>query len=150
MRVRLWAIQHGLKLPSLPPAGRISISLPDDWPSDGAAALGWLVAGPVLLRLDIAEQIAAELAHLTRRGAAMLPPHLPGRLGIAPALLAAVLRDLGFHLIPAPAPTPDLYGPPPPALLAARQRRRALPAAPAPPRSIPAEGAFAALAALRG
>ncbi len=150
LRARLWAIQHDLKLPSLPPPGRINLSPPADWRPDFIAALGWLAAGPVLLRLDIAEQIAAELAHLTRRGATMLPPYLPGRLGIAPALLASVLHALGFRLIPAPAPAADLYGPPPPALIVARQRRRAPPVAPTAPRPIPAEGAFAALAVLRG
>ena len=148
LRARLWAIQHGLPLPSLAPPGRVSMALPADWPPGFAAAMGWVAAGPMLLRLDIAEQVAAELAHLMRRGAVILPAHLPGRLGVAAAQLPAVLRGLGFRYLPSPAATGEFYGPPAPPMLMALRPRRAE-SATASPVFVAADNAFAALAVLR-
>ena len=148
LRARLWAIWHGARRPSLPPAGRISLPMPPDWAPDIAAAMGWLRVGATLLRLDIAEQLAAELAHATRRGPAILPPHLPGRLGITAPLLPDTLRALGFRMISATSDPHTLYGPPAPPMLVPLHRRRAAPAPETPPLA-PPQGAFAALAALR-
>ena len=41
---------------------RRSRCVPADWPAGFANAMGWVDAGPVLLRLDVAERVAAELA----------------------------------------------------------------------------------------
>ena len=50
--------------PALPARRRWSRSPPPaDWPAGFAAAMGWVEAGPVLLRLDVAERVAAELAY---------------------------------------------------------------------------------------
>ena len=43
---------------------------------------GWITTGPVLLRVDIAERIAAELAYLTRTRPAALPTALAQTLGL--------------------------------------------------------------------
>ena len=147
-RARLWAIQHGVRMPALPPPGAIAISAPADWTDTLSAALGWLDTGPVLIRLDIAERLAAELAHVTRRGPAALPSGLAARLAVPGASLPVVLRRLGFRVIPAAAPTQDLYGPPPPAMIVSLRRRRA-PSETPEPVARPAHGPFAALAVLR-
>ena len=55
--------------PALPAPDLVSLPRQPDWPAGFADAMGWLEAGPVLLRLDIAERVAAELAWATRRGA---------------------------------------------------------------------------------
>ena len=55
MRARLWGVQHGVAVPELPPPDVVSVPLRPDWPAGFADAMGWLEAGPVLLRLDIAE-----------------------------------------------------------------------------------------------
>ena len=55
MRARLWALQHGVAVPELPPPDLVSLPRRPDWPAGFAEAMGWLEAGPVLLRLDIAE-----------------------------------------------------------------------------------------------
>jgi len=149
MRARLWAIRQGVSMRSLPQPGRVSLAMPADWGMDFAAAMGWRAAGPTLLRLDIAEQLAAELGHATRRGPTILPAHLHGRLGIAPALLPDALRALGFRIMPARPLAEGAYGPPAPAMLLPPRRRRAVPL-PDTPAPAPAQGAFAALAALRG
>ena len=65
-----------------------------------AAALGWVAAGPVLLRLDVAEQVAGELGWATRDGPRAVPAGLASRLSIKPDLLPVALRALGFRVVP--------------------------------------------------
>jgi len=110
--------------------------------------MGWVQAGPVLLRLDIAERVAAELAWLTRARPAALPATLGTSLGLRADLLPPVLRALGLRLIPSPALAEGQYGPPSPPLIASPRRRAAgvVVAAPVMPRP---DSPFAALAALR-
>jgi ATP-dependent RNA helicase SUPV3L1/SUV3 len=109
---------------------------------------GWVEAGPILLRLDIAEKIAGELGYRSRRGPAALPSGLASRFAIKPDMLPAVLRPLGFRVMPAAALHADQFGPPAPAMLIPLRRRRPLTEAPSDPDAV-ASGPFAALAALR-
>ncbi len=146
-RAALWALWRGAKLPSLPAPGLVAMPPPEDWPEGYAAAIGWVPAGPVLLRLDIAERIAAELAWSSRRRPVPVPADLASRLSVRAELVPAVLRGLGFRLLPAAPLAADQYGPPAPALMTP-QRRRPEPA-PARPAAARQEGPFAALAALR-
>jgi ATP-dependent RNA helicase SUPV3L1/SUV3 len=146
MRARLWALQHGASIPRLPPPGAVSLSLPPDWPPGFAEAMGWIQAGPVLLRLDVAERVAAELAWATRRGSAALPAGLAGRFSLKADLLPVLLRRLGFRVVPGGGLEPDVYGPPAPAAVLPMRRRRV------PPLREPlrhAHGPFAALAAYK-
>jgi ATP-dependent RNA helicase SUPV3L1/SUV3 len=151
LRALLWAVANRQAAPPLPAAGLVSFPNPGHWPPGFAAAMGWFDAGPVLLRLDVAERIAAELAYTTRRGAAALPPGLASRLSIRAELLPAVLRALGARVLPATALSPELFGPPAPPMLASgaargateRARRRPEPVVVRP------DSPFAALAALR-
>lgn len=147
MRARLWALQHGLPMPSLPPPNLVALPRQTDWPAGFADAMGWLDAGPTLLRLDVAERVAAELAWATRRGATALPAGLASRFSIKAEQVPIVLRRLGFRILPAGGLEPHEYGPPAPAMILPPKRRRAA-VAPAPP-SGQTHGPFAALAALR-
>ena len=117
-------LQHGLAVPGLP--RRTLVSLPHR--QTGRRVLprrmGWLEAGPVLLRLDVAERVAAELAWATRRGAAALPAGLASRFAVKAELLPAVLRRLGFRLVPASGLAADEFGPPAPAMILPLRRRR--------------------------
>jgi ATP-dependent RNA helicase SUPV3L1/SUV3 len=80
--------------------------------------MGWLPAGPALVRLDVAERIAAELAYVTRRAPAPPPSDLASRLGVRADALGPVLTVLGFRLLE-PAPLPDdVCGPPTPLRIA--------------------------------
>jgi ATP-dependent RNA helicase SUPV3L1/SUV3 len=142
-RAALWAIAQGVPTPSLPPPARIAQPPPPEWPEGFAAAAGWFVAGPVLLRLDIAERVSGELFRAGR--AVPIPPGIAARLGVRAPMLPAVLRALGFRLLPAPPLAADMFGPPTPVLLLPLRRRTAAPAQAAAPQ----EGPFAALAALR-
>ncbi len=68
LRAMLWAVAHRLAAARAAAAGAGVDRGAGSWPPGFAAAMGWFEAGPVLLRLDVAERMAAELAHATRRG----------------------------------------------------------------------------------
>jgi ATP-dependent RNA helicase SUPV3L1/SUV3 len=148
MRAQLLALQRGVSVPVLPAAGLVSLPCPADWPAGFAAALGWVAAGPMLLRLDVAEQVAGELGWATRDGARTVPAGLASRLSIKPDLLPVALRALGFRVVPGGGLSPEVYGPPAPAMLLPLRRRRVLSAAVERPGRAN-HGPFAALAALK-
>ncbi len=146
LRALLWAVQQGVATPLLPAPNLVNI--PAGVSEKFLRVMGWVQAGPVLLRLDIAERVAAELAWLTRARPAALPATLGTSLGLRADLLPPVLRALGLRLIPSPALAEGQYGPPSPPLIASPRRRAAgvVVAAPVMPRP---DSPFAALAALR-
>jgi ATP-dependent RNA helicase SUPV3L1/SUV3 len=122
LRAQLWALSHDIPTPPLPAPGLVSIpadgALALQWPPGFAEIMGWVPAGPVLVRLDVAERVASDLGYVTRRAPAPLPPETLGRLGIKGDQLGAVLAGLGFRLIE-PAPLPEgMEGPPAPVLVA--------------------------------
>lgn len=150
MRAALWALRHGVRTPAPPAPGLVSLAPPAEWPPGFDRAMGWLPAGPVLLRLDVAERVAAELAHATRVRAAAVPADLASRLAVRAEAVPAVLRALGVRLAPGGSMGAEQYGPPaPPMMLPRRKAERPKPAAhdAPPPRAV--EGPFAALRALR-
>ena len=144
LRALLWSVQHQSVVPILPAAGLVS-SPPLDWPAGFAAAIGWVLAGPALVRLDIAERITAELAFATRRTAAAVPADLASRLSVRADALPAVLSGLGVRLAPSQALAPGQFGPLAPPMMSMRRRRTEVAAA--PPRR--PDGPFAALVGLR-
>ncbi|HEY0425683.1 MAG TPA: helicase-related protein, partial [Rhodopila sp.] len=118
MRVRLWAVRQGIPMPALPNAALVSVPAHQPtWPGGFAAMAGWVEAGPILLRLDIAEKVAGELAFRSRKGPAALPSGLASRFAIKPDMLPAVLRQLGFRVLPAAGLGADQQGPPAPPML---------------------------------
>ncbi len=150
LRAMLWAVAHRAPPAELPAPGLVSLAVPANWPPGFAFAMGWLEAGPVLLRLDIAERIAAELAHATRRRPTALPTGLASRLSVKAEAMPAVLRTLGMRVLPAVALEPEAFGPPAPAMLSAQAGRiatRPRPATEPPP--VRPDNPFAALASLR-
>ena len=133
MRAQLWALSRNIPTPDLPAPGLVSL------PADGAIALswlpgfaesiGWVKAGPLLLRLDVAERISGELSYLTRRAPAALPPEILGRFAIKGDMVPLVVAGLGFRVIEAEVLPDDVQGPVRP-MMVAWQR----PAAPERPR----------------
>ncbi|MBW6399423.1 DNA helicase [Roseomonas sp. HJA6] len=118
LRAQLWSLLRGIETPKLPGGGLIAVAAPEDWPRGFAETMGWLPAGPVLLRLDVAERIAGEIGHLTRRAPALLPGDLASRLGIKGENLGPVLDAMGFRLMPAETLEDGAFGPPAPARIA--------------------------------
>ncbi|MDR3535777.1 MAG: helicase-related protein [Acetobacteraceae bacterium] len=147
MRARLWALHQGVPVPELPHPGMVSLPQRSDWPAGFAAAMGWIEAGPLLLRLDVAERVAGELGYATRHGPIMVAAALASRFSIKADLLPVVLHRLGFRIIPGGGLGPEVFGPPSPAMLVPQRRKR--PPVPAPVMSVRAHGPFAALAALK-
>ncbi len=136
LRAQLWAMSRNIDTPSLPAPGLVALQKPEpgaspapnqtpnqtpiwaEWPPGFAATIGWIEAGPVLLRLDVAERIAAELGYLTRRAPAPPPPDLASRLGVKADTLGVTLTALGFRLME-PVPLEEgQYGPPTPLRIA--------------------------------
>ncbi|MCW8085930.1 helicase-related protein, partial [Sabulicella glaciei] len=122
MRAQLWALSHDIPTPPLPAPGLVSIPadgvLALSWPEGFAEIIGWVKAGPIFVRLDVAERVAGELGYLTRKAPAPLPPETLGKFGIRGELLGEVLAGLGFRLI-APDPLPEeMHGPLPPVMVA--------------------------------
>jgi ATP-dependent RNA helicase SUPV3L1/SUV3 len=136
-RAQLRANHLGRPVPSLPPAGAVSGPARPELSAADALALGWLAAGPLLVRLDVAERLAADLARLAAGGTCAVPTNIASRLGCRPALVPAVLRGLGFRV------TPGIEG----ALLFRPRRRRPTAQAPAEPQA--RNPAFAGLQVLK-
>ncbi|HEV2815678.1 MAG TPA: helicase-related protein [Allosphingosinicella sp.] len=95
-RAALRAAAAGMAMPALPPES--SAVLPT--PADRAllTRLGFRAAGPQMIRVDIAERIAAQ-AHEARAAgtSAAIDPALVTSLGLKPAALARLMREIGFR-----------------------------------------------------
>ena len=147
LRAKLWAVRQGAAVPSAPAPGLVSMPQPADWPEGYARAAGWLAAGPVLVRLDVAERIAAELVAASRGRKVPVPADLSPRLSVRAELLPAVLRALGVRLFPAATLPAGEYGPPAPAMMVTLRPARSTPPVEGAARR--GDGPFAALSALR-
>ncbi len=145
LRARLWALWARVPTPELPGPGLVAVP-GTGWPDGFGAALGFVQAGPVYLRLDVAERVAAELAWMTRIRASAVPDGLAPRLSVRGETLPSVLRSLGVKLALGTPLEPEQFGPPAPAMMLPARKR----AAPAPPAPVPVpDGPFAALSGLR-
>jgi len=150
MRAMLLAVWQRRELPLLPAPGLVSTpSIPGLDDPNEAVRMGWVRAGPVMLRLDIAERLARELNYLIRKHPVPVPAGLGSRMALKPEHLPVMLNRLGFRIIPAATLAPDVYGPPAPPMLARRKGlKSARPAPEAPPAPKP-DNPFAALLGLR-
>ncbi|WP_431283866.1 helicase-related protein [Humitalea sp. 24SJ18S-53] len=122
LRAQIWALRAQQKVPSLPGGGLVSTTPMLDWPRGFGAAMGWMPMGAAALRLDVAERIAGELGHLTRRAPAVLPPEIVSRMGVKADALPGVLAGLGFVAVPPEPLEEGAFGPPAPAMVAHRPR----------------------------
>ncbi len=152
LRAVLLAVRAGVAVPELPHPGAVSIARDGEDTGHFLVRLGWVAAGPVWLRLDIAERVTAELAWMTRQHPAALPPDLASRLSVRADLLPAVLRGLEVRLRPSAPLAEGQFGPTAPPMISmmrpeARPERQAKRSIPIKPTN--AEGPFAALAGLR-
>ena len=145
VRAHLWAVQARVPVPALPNPGLVTLTATNAAQAAFLTSQGWVPAGPVLLRLDIAERVAAQLAYTTRGRPAPVPAQIGQLLGLRAEMLPAVLRGLGLRVLPAPAPAQAVYGPPPPPMIAQPRRRIAVP----PKTAARPDHPFAALAALQ-
>ncbi len=144
LRAQLWSLRRNIATPLLPNPGLVSITLPEaaelpsppdtltprgpeGWPPGFAVMAGWLPAGRVLLRLDVAERVAGELGFQTRRAPAPVPDGLASRLGVKADTLPMALEAMGFRLLPASTLGEDEFGPPLPARIGVHRPERQTP-----------------------
>jgi len=150
LRALLWGIAHDRNPPELPNAGLVSAPMPANWGEDFALSMGWLPAGPVMIRIDIVEKLVRELHYLVRKSPILVPPNLGSRMGLKPEQLSPVLHILGFRILPAGTLHAKYYGPPAPPMLSRRKvEPKPAPPPPPPPEPVSEDNPFAALAALR-
>ncbi|OYV38810.1 MAG: hypothetical protein B7Z80_09050 [Rhodospirillales bacterium 20-64-7] len=124
--------------------------MPGNWGEDFALEMGWLPAGPVMVRLDVAERLVGEMHYVLRKHPVPVPPNLGSRMGLKPDQLSPVLHALGFRIIPAASLREGCFGPPAPPMLARRKLEPRKPAEPPPPAEpVSEDNPFAALAALK-
>jgi ATP-dependent RNA helicase SUPV3L1/SUV3 len=136
LRAQLLAARAGSVPAVLPPPAAVSVPHDGSWTETHALAHGWVVAGPLLVRLDVAERLVRDLGGMAGSGGCPLPTGLASRLGCRASLVPAVLRGLGFRV------SPGAEG-----ALVLRARRRTTPHSELA--AAPANPAFAALAALK-
>jgi ATP-dependent RNA helicase SUPV3L1/SUV3 len=148
MRALLWSVWTGRDLPPLPAAGLVSSPAIPGWDAAFALAMGWVMAGPVMIRLDVAEKLSRELNYLIRRHPVALPAAIGSRMSLKPEHLTPALNALGFRIIPAAALPADLFGPPAPPMLARRKSQPPRPTTTVTPPPQP-DNPFAALAVLK-
>jgi len=94
-RAALRAAAAGAQMPEMP--AQASVVLPT--PADRAllTRLGFRAAGPQMIRVDMAERIAAR-AHEARTGKReAIDPALVTSLGLQPEAVAKLMRDIGFR-----------------------------------------------------
>jgi len=149
MRALLWAVWTNREAPKLPAPGLVSCPAMPGWDVEHALRMGWVMAGPVMIRLDIAEKLSRELNYLIRKHPVMLPPAIGSRMSLKPEHLTPALNALGFRIIPAAALAPEAFGPPAPPMLARRKALRAKPPVPPAPAAPLPDNPFAALAVLK-
>ena len=100
LRTRLWAIHHRATKVTPPAPGRLSLPADAGRPDGLALAIGYEPLGPVCLRIDIVERLAARLRSLAREGPFALPAELLALTGLGKADLAAVVAALGYQQQP--------------------------------------------------
>ncbi len=117
VRGRLVGLAHGLRpFPDPPPDGRASV--PHDRATvDWLEALGFAPVGPLAVRVDLLEKVAAEARRRARRRRPDPIEPLPSWLGASVDDTLAVLRGLGFGVQTAAGGTISVRG--------QRRRRRA-------------------------
>ncbi|GBR51681.1 DNA helicase [Neokomagataea thailandica NBRC 106555] len=136
---------HSNVLPPTP-VGRISCP----W-NDVAGRPGWVRAGDIGLRLDIAERRLHELQRLSAHKACVAPKELSSWFGIRAAQLPETLKALGVRHLPPATLEKHQFGPATPLLLLPPRPQRRHPAKKRPDQAKPimrVDSPFAALAAL--
>ena len=97
-RTALRAAAGNAAMPPLPPASSVVLSTPDPEQRLLLSRLGFRPLGPQMLRVDMAERLARH-AHDVRTGGegTLIDEPLVTSLGLEPAALSKLMRDLGFR-----------------------------------------------------
>ncbi len=96
MRALLWAAHTGASaLP--PPPGRVSLAVKDGVAQEFYEAAGYRILGPLALRVDMVERLAARAWSLSRGGPFAAGPELLSLAGCGSGEMVEVLAALGYR-----------------------------------------------------
>jgi ATP-dependent RNA helicase SUPV3L1/SUV3 len=95
LRALLWGIKSGQPAGPLP-QGRLSLPRADGLPDSLMAALAFLPAGPLFVRVDRLEKLAAAVRRLAEQGPFQATPDLAALISARPRDLAGVLSGIGY------------------------------------------------------
>jgi ATP-dependent RNA helicase SUPV3L1/SUV3 len=102
LRARLWAAAKGLAVPPpVPSSDRtwVRIDPQSVAPPDFLDAVGFRVVGPIAVRADVLERVAARAWALAKQGPFAPPAHWPDLPGCGAGEISAVLAALGFERV---------------------------------------------------
>jgi len=97
LRGLLWAVHAGVPMPPMPPDGRMSVPLDESVPRAFYEVVGYRPLGPLAVRIDIVERLAAKAFALSRTGPFAAGPELVTLCGCGAAEIAGVLSALGYR-----------------------------------------------------
>ncbi|RKQ67933.1 helicase-related protein [Oceanibaculum indicum] len=103
LRAVLWSVHEQARpIPHPPPPGRVSVPAEElEAPEGFVPAIGYIAVGPRLLRLDMAERIAATARRLLRAGEGSFLPsaEIMSLAGCTAEELPALLAALGYRTV---------------------------------------------------
>jgi ATP-dependent RNA helicase SUPV3L1/SUV3 len=94
-RVLLWAADAGHSPAEVPP-GRVSLPVDKNMPRAFYEAVGYRALGPIAVRVDIVERLAAQAWSLARKGSFEAGPDMLSLAGCGPDEMTPVLTGLGY------------------------------------------------------
>ncbi len=98
-RALLWSVHQGRRGPPPPPPGSASVPVADGVPGAAYEAMGYRVLGPVAIRVDMLERLAARAWSLSRAGPFRAGPELKSLAGCGPSGIKGVLSALGYRAL---------------------------------------------------
>ncbi|MHB1216921.1 MAG: helicase-related protein [Alphaproteobacteria bacterium] len=146
LRALLWAIHHGAPLPAPVPSAASVMPLPG-WKPGFYAALGYIEAGPRLVRAERLQRLEGEARKLGAQGEFVPMPAMARIVGGSMDELAPALSLLGFRKRQTEH---GLVFMPPGGMDGKKKRRRGKPPAPARPRDQRPPDPHSPFAALKG
>jgi ATP-dependent RNA helicase SUPV3L1/SUV3 len=99
LRGLLWAVHRRIQRPDLPAPGRMSVPLAADVPGTFYEAVGYRPLGPLAVRVDIVERLAARAFVLSRQGEFAIVPELLTVAGCGGEDMAGILCALGYRAV---------------------------------------------------
>ena len=107
LRGLLWCLWNGRDDITPPPDGRMSVAIDDSRPKAYLEAIGYRPLGPLALRIDILERVAAKLWELGQKGPFAIPAEVLNLVGCSAEDMDGVLRALGYGRRKPKAPAPE-------------------------------------------
>jgi ATP-dependent RNA helicase SUPV3L1/SUV3 len=96
-RALLWRVHANAKGPAPPPAGRVTVPVGDGVPMNFYESIGYRPLGPVAVRVDMLERLAARAWTLSQKGPFAAAPELLSNAGCGIDEMAGILIALGYR-----------------------------------------------------